>query len=182
MRQELKIARAMAKFAQLAQQAGQTVETPKDIQAAATEIVHQRKNPEPYYEAEAVLLFLEKPARFAFKPCKRCNEMFGTNYRSVAYCSDNCRKKSLAKIGIRWDPTKSPEERWAGEAPVILPPPVVKFLRDAFDLPELTIESSGCVGQLLLWEDVQEKPNPVPQLPLQTLPIYKKEGSVFHFL
>lgn len=182
MRQDLKIARAMQKFAKLAEQAGKPIEVPKDLKTAATEIVHQRKNPDPYYEAEGLLLFLEKPARFAFKPCKRCNEMFGTNYRSVAYCSDNCRKRSLAEIGIRWDPSKSPEERWSGEPPIILPPSVVKFLRSSFELPEPDQELLECEGQLLLWEDAPHKTSLAPQPPQQTVLPYKTEGSVFQFL
>lgn len=86
--------------------------------------------PNPFYEAEAVLLFLEKPARFLQKECKRkeCGEWFGTNYRAVAYCSDNCRIKELAAVGIEWDPSKRPEERWGGEEPLLIPPAALKAL------------------------------------------------------
>jgi hypothetical protein len=83
-------------------------------------------------DAEAVLAFIEKPARFAFKPCKRCGEMFGTSYRSVAFCGDNCRARYLLETsGIRWNPHKPPEERWGGEPPMILPPLAVKILLQA---------------------------------------------------
>lgn len=86
--------------------------------------------PSPLYDAEAVLLFLQKPARFMVKPCKReeCQEPFGTNYRGVGYCSDNCRIKELKRFGIQWDPSKTPEERWQGEAPLLIPPEALKVL------------------------------------------------------
>jgi hypothetical protein len=46
-------------------------------------------------QGEAVLLYIEKPARFTMKKCKRCKEVFGTNYRYVSYCSNNCMEQPL---------------------------------------------------------------------------------------
>lgn len=134
MRPAKRTARAMEKFLAQAANAGYDMskfhsQTQKERVVQEAETAATKQLPR-YYEAEGLLLFLEQPSRFMVKVCKRteCQEPFGTNYRSVAYCSDNCRAKDLMKIGIRWDPTKSPEDRWRGEPPLILPPVVVKML------------------------------------------------------
>lgn len=84
-------------------------------------------------QGEAVLLFLESPAKFTTKFCKRedCGEAFGTNYRHVAYCSDNCRAKEMSRIiGVKWDWMRATEEeRWGGEPPLIIPPPAYRKIR-----------------------------------------------------
>lgn len=84
-------------------------------------------------QGEAVLLFLESPAKFTTKFCKRpdCGEPFGTNYRAVAYCSDNCRSKHMSElIGVKWDWMRaSEEERWGGEPPLIIPPAAYRKIR-----------------------------------------------------
>lgn len=65
-------------------------------------------------EAEAVAAYLEKPKEFTKRTCKwsECGEIFAANRGNVAYCSDTCRQKFLASMGIIWDPTKDPRERW----------------------------------------------------------------------
>lgn len=84
-------------------------------------------------QGEAVLLFLESPAKFTTKYCKRpvCGEPFGTNYRGVAYCSDNCRSKHMSDlIGVKWDWLRATdEERWGGEPPLIIPPAAYRKIR-----------------------------------------------------
>lgn len=81
-------------------------------------------------QGEAVLLFLESPAKYTAKICKRCGEAFGTNYRSVAYCSDTCRSKAISEmLGVKWDWLRASEsERWGGEPPLIIPPKMLKML------------------------------------------------------
>lgn len=83
-------------------------------------------------QGEAVLLFLEAPAKFTTKLCKRaeCRQPFGTNYRGVAYCSDNCRARSMEELlGIKWNWFKQEEERWGGEPPLIIPPAALQKLQ-----------------------------------------------------
>ena len=131
-KKERSIAKAMAGLASLMVSRGiQTDITVANAKEVAREVTISK--PLPLNDAEAVLSFIEKPARFAFKPCKRCGEMFGTSYRAVAYCGDNCRAKHLLETtGIRWDPHKSAEERWGGEPPQVLPPlAVAKLLQIA---------------------------------------------------
>jgi len=77
---------------------------------------------EPDREAEAVLQFLEAPKTFRARECKRaiCHNMFSSNYKGVAYCSNACRALDLASMGIKWDPYKDPEQRWGGEPPLVI--------------------------------------------------------------
>lgn len=82
-------------------------------------------------QGEAVLLFLESPAKFTTKQCKRCGEYFGTNYRSVGYCSDNCRARAISEqLGVKWDWLRPEEERWGGEPPLVIPPAAIKKLQE----------------------------------------------------
>lgn len=78
--------------------------------------------------AEAVLLSLQQPSHFMMKKCKYCQEEFGTNYRSVGYCSDAHRAKALRQMGIEWNPHKTAEERWGGEPPLVIPPEAYRKL------------------------------------------------------
>jgi hypothetical protein len=86
-------------------------------------------------QGEAVLLYIEKPARFTMKKCKRCKEVFGTNYRYVSYCSNNCMAKGFQKeTGIQWNWHRSPEDAWGGEQPLIIPPAALKRLKHFAEL------------------------------------------------
>ena len=87
-------------------------------------------------QGEAVLLFLESPAKFTAKICKRCKEPFSTNYRYVAYCSDNCRAKSISEqTGVKWDWHKSEEERWGfKEPPLVIPPQAFQKLQQCLEI------------------------------------------------
>lgn len=90
--------------------------------------------PEPHdavsLQGEAVLIYLEKPARFTIKRCKWCNESFGTNYRNVSYCSDNHRAKALyQKTGLRWDSQTAKEARLRYDPTLVIPPDQIEVLR-----------------------------------------------------
>lgn len=82
-------------------------------------------------QGEAVLMFLETPAKFTAKLCKRCGEPFSTNYRYVAYCTDQCRAKAISsQTGVAWDWLKPELERWGfKEPPLIIPPEAFKNLQ-----------------------------------------------------
>lgn len=84
-------------------------------------------------EAEAVLLFVEQPTAFILKECEQCGGQFMTTYKYVSNCSMSCRIKSLHKIGIEYDPTKTPEERWRRTripTEYSIPPQALKVLLD----------------------------------------------------
>ena len=127
MRLSKKAERSMAKLAEMLAASGVTIEEIEEIKETAPtgrEAVSM--------QAEAVLLFLESPAKFTQKQCKRteCGEYFGTNYRSVAYCSDTCRAKEVSRqIGVKWNYFKTEHERWGGEPPLVIPPAALQKIR-----------------------------------------------------
>lgn len=126
MRTDKKKERATQKLIELLKSQGKLTED-KAIEISNEPLVAD----DSYLEAEAVLLSLEKPARFTTKVCKECGEAFGTDYRAVAYCSDHCRAKALKRIGILWNYHKHPRERWGSpfarvEPPLVIPPDVLK--------------------------------------------------------
>ena len=102
-------------------------------------------------EAEAVIQFVEAPRTFAVVRCKHCGLEFLVNRGNVAMCSDSCRAKSLAEIGIEWDWSKSPEERWyvasvlskTTNEPLIVPPKALIALREVLRVWEPIAESSS---------------------------------------
>ena len=79
---------------------------------------------------EDTLNVLEMPAKpMITKTCKRanCQEPFMTGYRSVAYCSDECRRLDLHQVyGIdvvdSFFRGKSGEEIWGGRVPPFIVP------------------------------------------------------------
>jgi hypothetical protein len=181
LKEETKLTRELEKFAKLAASMG--VDFKVDDNAVEAELDHRRKVP-AYHEAEALLQALEKPATHTIKMCKRCGEPFGTNYRGVAYCSDTCRAKALAQIGIRWDWKKSPEERWGGEPPSVLSPQLVKLLQTFFSAHQQRCEEyEECEDPLShrSTEDDRDKTNVLGHSYEQVNPEQKSEGSVFDF-
>lgn len=83
-------------------------------------------------EAEAVLLYFRtKGKEFRKQKCPECNRTFAHKYYIPTknfMCSNECRRAFLKRIGIEWNPSKSPEERWGmsgaskGTIPLIVPP------------------------------------------------------------
>lgn len=128
MRKGLKDKRAVDNLAKLLAMVNGPSAPEIDVEVVTRDAATYR--PDPSYAADAVIKFIEKPARFAFKECARleCKEMFGTNYRAVDFCSVNCRMRYLADLGIKWNPYKKEEERWGGEPPLIIPPEALKVL------------------------------------------------------
>lgn len=102
MKPATKEARENAKIAQLLGIDPETVQSLRDTQTADDKI----------REAQAVLLFVEKPDAFISKKCDTCHGQFLTTYQFVSVCSTECRIKALEKIGISYNPLHTPEERW----------------------------------------------------------------------
>lgn len=73
-----------------------------------------------------------------FKNCTYCGEEFFFSWSSkgVGYCSVNCAKKALEKIGISWNPDKSPTERWGKIIPAVVPPEAAKLAKELRPVPE----------------------------------------------
>jgi hypothetical protein len=84
-------------------------------------------------EAQSVLYYFETGgAGFTKKQCKTCEEYFVYcwNVKGVSYCSVTCMDRALKKIGLKWDPTKPPEQRWGKTVPAVVPASVLFLLDD----------------------------------------------------
>ena len=96
--------------------------------------------------ADATLVYFQTPEFFREVDCKRCGHKFAVNMASVAYCSDDCRKHSLADIGIEWDPTKKPQERWGRHVPLVVPPQALELVQEAMQTAQQA-EEVAVVGE-----------------------------------
>lgn len=81
-------------------------------------------------EAEGVLFSLFSGNSIEVHKCKSCGREFATNYRYNRHCSDECLAQSLSdRMGFRWDPDRSAEDRWKGEPPTIISPDTLETLK-----------------------------------------------------
>lgn len=94
-------------------------------------------------EAEAVVLYMEDPAKFITRLCRVCHQPFGVNRASISCCSDRCRQDLLSETyGLDVDLSlRTPQERWThntgGREPLIVPPPVIKLLAQSLPMSAL---------------------------------------------
>ncbi len=106
-------------------------------------------------QGDSVLIFLdEKGKGFKREVCPECKQVFAARYlyrTKGLLCSDECRIASLAKRGIRWDPTKEPNERWQRRVPIIVPPQALALIdeeertqsiSESTELPTVPIDPS----------------------------------------
>lgn len=150
MKQKNKEARNLAKVLALLGQHGVAVDK-KEIETSVA--AHRISESD---KLEGVLASVRRPGDFTYRVCKRpeCRAPFGTNYVSVAYCSDNCRIREFEKLtGCTWTP-KAPEERWGGEPPLIIPPDVVYRM---FEYSKTLLQYAETQG----WESPEDIPRPV---------------------
>lgn len=75
-------------------------------------------------EAEAVLSYMRRPLMFIERTCS-CGKDFKVNRRDVSCCSDQCRARELAELGMEWDWSRSTGERWAAMKPTTPEPLIV---------------------------------------------------------
>lgn len=92
--------------------------------------------------AEATLYLWEHPRAFKGVVCKFCERKFVSTRGSISYCSDPCRVKALAEIGIEWDYSKRPEERWNLIEPLTVPAEVVRLIIPSAVLSDLNRRNS----------------------------------------
>ena len=102
-------------------------------------------------EAEATLNYIRvKVKGFVEKECARCEHTFASSSDWVRYCGDPCRKADAWDQGIKWDPAKPPNSRWANlyagnYAPLehqVVGPQALIVAKQVLDRPveEVTIE------------------------------------------
>lgn len=114
----------------------------------------QDKN-EHLREAEAILLFVERPEGFRRKKCQnpKCKQEFLTTYRFVSNCSTQCRVDSLERMGIIWNPMHTSDERWKRtHVPVeySIPPAALATLLEIAKYQGLPSSTSSEQEQVLL--------------------------------
>lgn len=82
-------------------------------------------------EAEAVISYVKNPKRFTQRRCnlEECGRPFATDYGSVAFCSNKCRKDHLESLGIQWNYQKTPQERWESRFPLVVGPDAYALLQ-----------------------------------------------------
>lgn len=81
-------------------------------------------------EAEATLAYVKEPEKFRKIECRHCGKTFAVNRANVSCCSDKCRAGELAALGIEWDFTRDPAERWVGDffgEPLTVPPAALEL-------------------------------------------------------
>jgi hypothetical protein len=108
----------------------------------------QEERDDKVLEAQAVMLFLEKPEAFIQKICKECGQHFLTTYSFVSDCSSPCRIKALARIGITWNPMHNQSERWArAQIPTgySIPPKALEILIAIAQEQQQAQEQAECV-------------------------------------
>jgi hypothetical protein len=80
-------------------------------------------------EAELVVKHLQMKRIPHITVCLNCTESFSTDYEYNKHCSEECLRRTIEKQGIKWNPDKTPEERWQAEQiPSIIAPASLKVL------------------------------------------------------
>lgn len=91
-------------------------------------------------EAQAAINYFYSGGNgFKDKECKNCGETFAYawNVDFISMCSLHCLRESLEKIGIKWDHTKPPSERWGfvarGYIPATVSPEALQTLKSTMN-------------------------------------------------
>jgi hypothetical protein len=84
-------------------------------------------------EVEAVIRWHETRGEgFKQKACRNCGLVFAYSWNrsAISICSVQCAKEDLEKIGIKWNPHKTADERWGKTAPLVVPPEALQILQE----------------------------------------------------
>lgn len=81
-------------------------------------------------EAQAVVDYIQSPTDFKEKICASCGEPFRYKWTrdSISTCSVGCMKNLLLAKGLRWDPTRTQEQRWGRPVPQVVPATALALL------------------------------------------------------
>lgn len=110
--------------------------THKEVQKTAHEFI--KTHEDQILEANAVLLYYFRVPGVQFKDreCKNCGLIFAYHWDcdNIYYCSIDCMKAALAKIGIEWDISRPLGTRYQEmhykSRPMIVPPDALKIVHD----------------------------------------------------
>lgn len=107
-------------------------------------------------EAESVLYYISVRGKgFTSRECVECGLPFSSTYLAVSYCSNLCRFKSLAKVGIAWNVYgRTDLDRWGGKIPKTLGPEAfLAAVRALENIPEEEAEIEDVVDEEVDLED-----------------------------
>ena len=113
--------------------------TPEDLEKAAQPEATEKgvaAREQANREAICVLRGLTWPYdEYIRVDCWECKQPFLTNYKANVYCSQQCFKDGLAKLGIQWRPNRTLAEQWGTyEPPLMIPPGAIAAMRRLIDL------------------------------------------------
>jgi len=83
-------------------------------------------------EAEAVTQYFETGGEnFKEVTCRWCGDLFSYKWdrHAIKYCSVTCAHEALMKLGLKWNPQKSPAQRWGKTAPIVVPPQALHLVK-----------------------------------------------------
>lgn len=110
-------------------------------------------------EGQAVLnYFQSKGEGFTKIPCKNCNLVFAYAWdvKGVQYCSIRCMDIALQKIGLCWNPTKPPHERWGRTVPAVVPPAALTILEAMVDTQEVPDHNTDYESDLDIFQVISD--------------------------
>lgn len=97
-------------------------------------------------EAELVVKHLERGIVPELKECKWCKQKFAADYKYMAHCGDDCLRATLESMGLRWDPSKTPAERWqTPQIPSVISPEALDTLMPMFEANAAKVAVHGPV-------------------------------------
>jgi hypothetical protein len=85
---------------------------------AQTGPTRRQRSQDASREAEAVINYFRHPNQwleYGRQRCDnpKCNNVFMANRANVGSCSDACRAALCEELGLTWDWTKPPDQRWS---------------------------------------------------------------------
>lgn len=75
-------------------------------------------------QVEAVIQYFETNGQyFTHINCRECGELFAYKWdrHAIAFCSVLCAHENLKRIGLTWNPSRGPAQRWGVTAPIVVP-------------------------------------------------------------
>lgn len=129
-----------------------------------------------YREAQGLWYFLQAPALFTMKKCRRenCGEIFAVSRKYVAFCSYDCLRLDLKDQGIDWNKSRNYDiellvqdpDVYDGNEPIWIRESVLKKLEEMVSLREnQTTSSTPSLVEKSAPEPSLESPSPTEPLP-----------------
>lgn len=138
-----------------------------------------------YREAQGLWYFLQAPALFTMKKCKRenCGEIFAVSRKYVAFCSYDCIRLDLKDQGIDWNRRRNYDiealvmdpDVYEGNEPIWIRESVLQKLREMDTLTSTQPITSSTPSPV-----VMSDPEPISEslLPTESLPTSSTDSTM----